>query len=32
VGTRVFDLMAFQAWALMKEETLAAVPLLLFMG
>lgn len=32
MGTRVFDLMAFQAWALMKEETLAAVPLFLFMG
>ncbi|MCS7206493.1 MAG: TRAP transporter large permease subunit [Dehalococcoidia bacterium] len=31
-GSRVFDLMVFQAVGLMKEETLAAVPLFVFMG
>ena len=31
-GARVFDLMFFQTIGLMKEETLAAVPLFIFMG
>ena len=31
-GSRVFDLMVFQTLGLMKEETLAAVPLFIFMG
>ena len=31
-GGRVFDLMVFQTLGLMKEETLAAVPLFIFMG
>ncbi|MFZ1058660.1 MAG: TRAP transporter large permease subunit [Candidatus Rokuibacteriota bacterium] len=31
-GARVFDLMVFQTLGLMKEETLAAVPLFIFMG
>lgn len=31
-GARVFDLMVFQTVGLMKEETLAAVPLFVFMG
>ncbi|MFN3974192.1 MAG: TRAP transporter large permease subunit [Dehalococcoidia bacterium] len=31
-GGRVFDLMVFQTVGLMKEETLAAVPLFVFMG
>lgn len=31
-GVRVFDLMYFQTIGLMKEETLAAVPLFIFMG
>jgi tripartite ATP-independent transporter DctM subunit len=32
IGTRVFDLAFFQTIGLMKEETLAAVPLFIFMG
>ena len=32
LGARVFDLAFFQAIGLMKEETLAAVPLFIFMG
>jgi len=32
LGNRVFDIMVFQAWGLMREETLAAVPLFVFMG
>lgn len=32
IGARVFDLMYFQTIGLMKEETLAAVPLFIFMG
>ncbi len=31
-GPRVFDLMVFQTLGMMKEETLAAVPLFIFMG
>ncbi len=31
-GARVFDLMVFQTLGVMKEETLAAVPLFIFMG
>jgi len=32
LGARVFDIMVFQAWGLMREETLAAVPLFVLMG
>jgi tripartite ATP-independent transporter DctM subunit len=32
MGTTVFDLLFFQTIGLMKEETLAAVPLFIFMG
>jgi tripartite ATP-independent transporter DctM subunit len=32
LGKMVFYLMVFQTWGLMKEETLAAVPLFIFMG
>jgi len=32
MGSIVFDLMVFQTISLMKEETLAAVPLFIFMG
>jgi tripartite ATP-independent transporter DctM subunit len=32
LGDRVFDIMVFQAWGVMTEETLAAVPLFVFMG
>ena len=32
LGARVFDLAFFQTVGLMKEETLAAVPLFIFMG
>ncbi len=32
LGDRVFDIMVYQAWGLMTEETLAAVPLFVFMG
>ncbi len=32
MGQRVFDLMVFQTFGLMKEEVLAAAPLFLFMG
>lgn len=32
LGNLVFYLMVFQTWGLMKEETLAAVPLFIFMG
>ncbi|MCI0527691.1 MAG: TRAP transporter large permease subunit, partial [Nitrospira sp.] len=32
LGKIVFYLMVFQTWGLMKEETLAAVPLFIFMG
>jgi tripartite ATP-independent transporter DctM subunit len=32
IGARVFDLAFFQTIGLMKEETLAAVPLFIFMG
>lgn len=32
IGDRIFHLMVFQTWGLMKEETLAAVPLFIFMG
>jgi tripartite ATP-independent transporter DctM subunit len=32
LGTRVFDLAFFQTIGMMKEETLAAVPLFIFMG
>ncbi|MFP4125602.1 MAG: TRAP transporter large permease subunit [Alphaproteobacteria bacterium] len=32
LGERVFDIMVFQAWGVMGTETLAAVPLFVFMG
>ncbi|PWG64942.1 TRAP transporter large permease [Spiribacter halobius] len=32
LGDLVFNLMVFQAWGVMREETLAAVPLFVFMG
>lgn len=32
LGARVFDIMVFQTWGLMREETLAAVPLFVLMG
>jgi len=32
LGELVFNLMVFQAWGVMREETLAAVPLFVFMG
>jgi len=32
LGDMVFNLMVFQAWGVMNEETLAAVPLFVFMG
>ena len=32
LGARVFDIMVFQSWGVMREETLAAVPLFVFMG
>jgi tripartite ATP-independent transporter DctM subunit len=32
LGERVFDIMVYQAWGVMGTETLAAVPLFVFMG
>lgn len=32
LGERAFDLMVYQAWGVMTTETLAAVPLFVFMG
>ncbi len=32
LGEQVFNIMVFQAWGVMGEETLAAVPLFVFMG
>ena len=32
LGERVFDIMVYQAWGVMSTETLAAVPLFVFMG
>lgn len=32
LGERAFDIMVFQAWGVMGTETLAAVPLFIFMG
>jgi tripartite ATP-independent transporter DctM subunit len=32
LGDQVFNIMVYQAWGVMREETLAAVPLFVFMG